>query len=106
MNDGGRYSIWSPILSNLPPTRPTLTPPFTNQLSGEIPAGLGNLANLEWLHLKENQLSGEIPPELGNLANLKELDLCRNQLSGCVPSSLLGQLDMNFSDLGGLPFCP
>ena len=29
MNDGGRYSIWSPILSNLPPTRPTLTPPFT-----------------------------------------------------------------------------
>ena len=30
MNDGGRYSIWSPILSNLPPTRPTLTPPFTD----------------------------------------------------------------------------
>ena len=29
MNDGRRYSIWSPILSNLPPTRPTLTPPFT-----------------------------------------------------------------------------
>ena len=26
MNDGGRYSIWSPILSNLPPTRPTLSP--------------------------------------------------------------------------------
>ena len=29
MDDGGRYSIKSPILSNLPPTRPTLTPPFT-----------------------------------------------------------------------------
>ena len=29
MNDGRRYSIWSPILSNPPPTRPTLTPPFT-----------------------------------------------------------------------------
>ena len=29
MNDGGRYSIQSPILSNLPPTRPTLSPPFT-----------------------------------------------------------------------------
>ena len=23
MNDGGRYSIQSPIISNLPPTRPT-----------------------------------------------------------------------------------
>ena len=29
MNDGRRYSIWSPILSNPPPTRPILTPPFT-----------------------------------------------------------------------------
>ena len=29
MYDGRRYSIWSPILSNLPPTRPTLSPPFT-----------------------------------------------------------------------------
>ena len=29
MNDGRRYSIWSPILSNPPPTQPTLTPPFT-----------------------------------------------------------------------------
>ena len=29
MNDGGRYSIQSPIASNLPPTRPTLPPPLT-----------------------------------------------------------------------------
>ena len=29
MNDGGRYSIQSPFVSNLPPTRPTLSPPFT-----------------------------------------------------------------------------
>ena len=29
MNDGGRHSIQSPFVSNLPPTRPTLSPPFT-----------------------------------------------------------------------------
>ena len=29
INDGRRYTIRSPILSNLPPTRPTLSPPFT-----------------------------------------------------------------------------
>ena len=29
MNDGRRYTIRSPILSNLPPARPTLSPPFT-----------------------------------------------------------------------------
>ena len=58
------------------------------------------------LDLNRNQLSGEIPPELGNLAYLTWLYLDGNQLSGCVPSSLSGRLDMEYSDLGGLPFCP
>ena len=59
-----------------------------NQLSGEIPPELGNLANLEGLHLGGNQLSGEIPPELGNLANLTSLSLHENQLSGEIPPEL------------------
>ena len=42
-----------------------------NQLSGSIPAELGNLANLKELYLIGNQLSGSIPAELGNLANLE-----------------------------------
>ena len=77
-----------------------------NRLSGEIPPELGSLANLVWLYLEGNQLRGEIPPELGNLANLTHLHLAVNQLNGCVPSSLSGRLDMDESDLGGLPFCP
>ena len=76
-----------------------------NRLSGEIPAELGNLANLGYLYLGGNRLSGEIPAELGRLANLQELDLSDNQLSGCIPSSLRGQLDVDWSDLGGLLFC-
>ena len=50
-------------------------------------------------------MSGEIPAELGNLSNLEYLFLAGNDLSGCVPISLLAQLDKNNSDLGGLPFC-
>ena len=73
-----------------------------NQLSGEIPAELGNLANLEGLGLSGNQLSGEIPPELGNLANLeaghwKGLGLSGNQLSGEIPPEL-----GNLANLEGL----
>ena len=41
MNDGRRYTIRSPILSNLPPARPTLSPPFTGMTDGEF-VGLWN----------------------------------------------------------------
>ena len=59
-----------------------------NELTGPIPAELGNLANLEELWLNANQLTGSIPPELGNLANLELLNLSRNQLSGSIPAEL------------------
>ena len=49
-----------------------------NQLSGEIPAELGNLASLEWLLLFGNQLSGGIPADLGNLTSLVGLGLYSN----------------------------
>ena len=77
-----------------------------NQLNGEIPPELGKLANLQWMNLGGNQLSGEIPPELGNLADLTDLTLDGNLLSGCVPSSLLARLNMDYSNLGDLRFCP
>ena len=59
-----------------------------NQISGEIPAELGNLAGLTNLHLSNNQISGEIPAELGNLAGLTNLHLSNNQISGEIPAEL------------------
>ncbi len=61
-----------------------------NQLTGEIPAELGDLANLEYLYLDGNQLTGQIPAELGGLANLESLYLYRNQLTGEIPAELGG----------------
>ena len=76
---------------------------FSN-LYGEIPAELGSLSNLKSLDLHSNALSGEIPAELGSLSNLTHLDLSYIALSGCVPSSLEDQL-VAPSDIGDLPFC-
>ncbi len=76
----------------------------SNQLSGPIPAELGNLDNLEWLRLHSNQLSGPIPAELGNLPNLEIIYLGGNQFSGCIPNGLRGVGDNDFSQLG-LAFC-
>ena len=59
-----------------------------NQLSGTIPAAIGNLSSLTELELGGNQLSGTIPVELGNLTRLTTLDLNYNQLSGTIPAKL------------------
>ena len=70
-----------------------------NQLSGEIPTELGSLANLVWLYLWDNQLSGEIPAELGSLTNLSVLSLWGNQLSGEIPAELGSPTNLSVLDL-------
>ena len=60
----------------------------SKNLSGSIPAELGNLSSLKQLDLKNNQLSGSIPAELGNLSTIEVLDLSENQLSGSIPAEL------------------
>ena len=59
-----------------------------NNLIGSIPAELGNLSNLTYLHLGFNQISGSIPIELGDLASLTTLFLGDNQLTGSIPTEL------------------
>ena len=77
-----------------------------NELSGEIPASLGNLTNLQVLRLNYGTLSGSIPVELGNLTNLQWLDLGINWLSGEIPVELgnltnLRDLYLSGNDLSG-----
>ena len=77
-----------------------------NYLSGEIPAELGNLANLQTLVFSSNALSGEIPAELGNLANLQRLSIYANYLIGEIPAELgnlanLQTLSLSWNELSG-----
>ena len=59
-----------------------------NNLSGQLPARLGDLAGLKFLILDGNALSGSIPPELGQLHLLWSLDLSGNRLTGRIPAEL------------------
>ena len=61
-----------------------------NRLSGPIPAELGRLVSLEDLSVDANQLTGALPPQLGNLANLEDLDINHNfDLTGPLPYELV-----------------
>ncbi|GJY66888.1 leucine-rich repeat-containing protein [Tanacetum coccineum] len=62
-----------------------------NNISGEIPASLGNLKALQQLNISHNKISGNIPLSLGNLVRIESLDVSHNELSGSIPQSL-GQL--------------
>ena len=74
-------------------------------LSGTIPADLGDLSGLTHLDLSSNSLTGEIPRELGLLSNLQEVRLSGNSLTGCIPAALK---DVPTNDLGSLNllYCP
>ena len=56
-----------------------------NSLIREIPSELGELLGLTVPDPAENQLSGEIYCELGNLTNLEWVHLTGNALMRCVP---------------------
>ncbi|WZZ33590.1 LOW QUALITY PROTEIN: hypothetical protein YC2023_016991 [Brassica napus] len=57
-----------------------------NELSGEIPFGLGDLHKLHALNLSHNKLSGVVPKSFSGLKNMESLDLSFNRLQGRIPS--------------------
>lgn len=85
-----------------------------NELTGAIPPELANLANLAKLDLGYNELTGSFPQDLVKLQNLTYLDIGGMQVSGCLPEvwkgrfvlmEVSGDMVLDGSRLGGLPFC-
>lgn len=56
-----------------------------NQLTGAIPASLGDLMLLRRLDLSFNSLFGSIPAKVADMPVLEVLDIRNNTLSGRVP---------------------
>ncbi|XP_054809598.1 protein NSP-INTERACTING KINASE 3-like isoform X3 [Prosopis cineraria] len=77
-----------------------------NAISGSIPAAIVKLEKLQTLDLSNNTFSGEIPSSLGSLKNLHYLRLNNNSLSGSCPQSLgniagLTLVDLSYNNLSG-----
>ena len=102
-------SDWDGVTVGGTPERVTQLNVNERSLTGSIPAGLGNLSNLQTLNLRRNQLTGGIPTELSTLSNLQLLELGANQLTGGIPTGLttlsnLQLLSVAFNQLtGGIP---
>ena len=74
---------------------------YNNALSGQVPAQIGDLANLTWLDLNFNDLSGAIPARLWDLTGLTRLNLGNNELSGSLPAAVGGLTSLTYLHLGG-----
>ncbi|KAM0927515.1 hypothetical protein ACQ4PT_002928 [Festuca glaucescens] len=59
-----------------------------NNISGHIPADIGNLVGLNVLEIEHTFMSGVIPESIGKLVNLVQLYLENNSFSGLIPPSI------------------
>ncbi|RZS08257.1 hypothetical protein BHM03_00039195, partial [Ensete ventricosum] len=78
-----------------------------NMLSGNITPSIGNCRSLQILSMSNNSFSGPIPDAIGDLKGLRSIDLSLNQLSGPIPQSLgelegLEFLNLSYNHLEGV----
>ncbi|QHN96462.1 putative leucine-rich repeat receptor-like serine/threonine-protein kinase [Arachis hypogaea] len=76
----------------------------SNNFTGELPATLAKLTNLQDIRLGDNQFSGKIPDFIESWTNLKALNIIGSGLSGPIPSGiskLRNLTDLRISDLSG-----
>jgi Leucine-rich repeat (LRR) protein/uncharacterized protein YdeI (BOF family) len=74
---------------------------LNENLSGNLPAGFGQLQQLERLSINNTSVSGEIPSEWGMLEKLNFLRLENNDLTGRLPESFIDLDSLNTFYLDG-----
>ncbi len=89
--DGTRaLSAWTGVTVGGTPQRVTGLRLGAQDLTGPLPAALGQLTQLSALDLRGNALTGAVPAELAALTRLTELRLAGTRLTGCLPAALAG----------------
>ncbi len=70
-------------------------------LTGSLPANLGNLGELRRFLATETDLSGTLPGTMGNLKKLTELRLAGNRISGTIPEAWSGMEALEIFEVSG-----
>ncbi|GAA0163048.1 hypothetical protein LIER_39514 [Lithospermum erythrorhizon] len=78
-------------------------------LTSKLPDEVGNLRQLEKLHISRNSFTGMIPNSISNCSMLKEFDIASNHFSGFIPNSKHGNrggaVDNELSIIDSLTKC-
>ena len=89
--DGTRaLGAWTGVAVGGTPERVTALRLGAQDLTGPLPAALGQLTQLTALDLRGNALTGDVPDALGTLTRLTALHLAGTRLTGCLPAALAG----------------
>ena len=78
-----------------------------NNLTGTLPATLGNLTDLSYIYLNLNSLSGTIPTYFCNYTKMTIIILSNNHFTGQIPDCIgdlnttLTYLDLSLNGLSG-----
>lgn len=79
---------------------------YSNNLTGNLPAELSALPNLEVIYMTDNAMSGPFPEVVTSLPKLRVLSLSNNDFTGSIPSNIgsvktLESLELYGNRLGG-----
>ncbi|CAK7357339.1 unnamed protein product [Dovyalis caffra] len=106
--NGGLLGKFPETIFQLPNLQ-SLQVPYNPDLTGHLPASIGNLHSLEALTIHSCNFSGAIPFSLGNLSRLTMLVLGNNSFRGQIPSTFANltqltqlSLDLNKLSVGTL----
>ncbi|KAJ3005817.1 UNVERIFIED_CONTAM: hypothetical protein HDU68_004386, partial [Siphonaria sp. JEL0065] len=62
---------------------------YLPNVSGQLPACLANLVNMQWLSMHDSGFSGPIPDIFANMKSLYWVNLSANKHTGAIPPSLV-----------------
>lgn len=79
-----------------------------NNLTGSLPASIGNFKGIKKIDVSRNKITGPIPRSIGNLNNLSQLIFSNNLFTGAIPSvifnmSVLSDFEIEHNQISGIP---